>query len=151
MVGSGRPLYFFSKNEEYALIYLDCVLVRSIVIGESATGTLPGISIEYVERGTGRFPRGPMSVRDVTAPDLVAVSNFTINRHIYIKYLLQERQNLNESTLELRYLASLISRNYDHTFYLKAFKFIYVPQWSFQTSFKKVEVIILFFCYIYPL
>lgn len=112
------------------MIYLDCVLVRLIVVGEAATGTLPGNSIEYLERGTGRFFHVPVFVRDVTTLVTVTVSNFIINRHAYIKYLVQERENLDESTLELRYLVSLIPRNY-----LKVFKFIYVPQWSFQTSF----------------
>lgn len=52
VLGGGQLLYFFFENEEYVSIYLDCALVRPIFIGEAITGTLPGISIEYVQRGT---------------------------------------------------------------------------------------------------
>lgn len=58
------------------------------------------------------------------------IFNFIINYHVYIKYFVQERGHVNESTLELKGLVRLITSIYDHTFYLEAYKLIYIVTYT---------------------
>lgn len=71
------------------------------------------------------FPMGRCLQRLYMAAAVVeVVFNFTIKCHVYIKYFGQERESVNESTLELRISVPSIPRIYDDTFCLKKYKFI---------------------------